>query len=259
MRCCWRAAPPNMPDRCCTVTRDDARMARLAEALAFFAPEAEVLRFPAWDCLPYDRVSPNPELVSDANFHPGAAAGAGEGSRASMLTTVNALVQLVPPRRRVPWQQHGTAHWRHGAAGEAHPVPGSERLRPRRHGDGAGRIRHARRHYRCVSLGQSRSGAARSVRRHDREHEKFRSGDAAQCRGADAPDAATGVGGVSRQGEYRPFSHRLARVVRAGGGRGSAVSFDIRGQAASGHGALGAAVPRHHGDVAPSICRTPPG
>ena len=28
-------------------------------------PEAEVLRFPAWDCLPYDRVSPNPALVSE--------------------------------------------------------------------------------------------------------------------------------------------------------------------------------------------------
>jgi transcription-repair coupling factor (superfamily II helicase) len=47
------------------VTRDDARMARLAEALAFVMPEAEVLRFPAWDCLPYDRVSPNPALVSE--------------------------------------------------------------------------------------------------------------------------------------------------------------------------------------------------
>ena len=40
-------------------------MARLAEALAFVMPEAEVLRFPAWDCLPYDRVSPNPALVSE--------------------------------------------------------------------------------------------------------------------------------------------------------------------------------------------------
>ena len=47
------------------VARDDARMARLAEALAFFLPDAEILRFPAWDCLPYDRVSPNPELVSE--------------------------------------------------------------------------------------------------------------------------------------------------------------------------------------------------
>ena len=44
------------------VARDDARMARVAEALSFFAPELEVVRFPAWDCLPYDRVSPHPVL-----------------------------------------------------------------------------------------------------------------------------------------------------------------------------------------------------
>ena len=31
------------------VCRDDARMARLAEGLSFFAPGVEVLRFPAWD------------------------------------------------------------------------------------------------------------------------------------------------------------------------------------------------------------------
>ena len=37
---------------------------QLAEALAFFAPEIERIELPAWDCLPYDRVSPNPEIVS---------------------------------------------------------------------------------------------------------------------------------------------------------------------------------------------------
>ena len=47
------------------VARDDARMARLAEALAFAMPEADILRFPAWDCLPYDRVSPNAGIVSE--------------------------------------------------------------------------------------------------------------------------------------------------------------------------------------------------
>jgi transcription-repair coupling factor (superfamily II helicase) len=31
------------------VARDDARLARLAEALAFFAPELPVLTMPAWD------------------------------------------------------------------------------------------------------------------------------------------------------------------------------------------------------------------
>ena len=39
-------------------------MARLKAALAFFHPGSTVLTFPAWDCLPYDRVSPNPEIMS---------------------------------------------------------------------------------------------------------------------------------------------------------------------------------------------------
>src|SRR5246500_5843190 len=46
------------------VCRDDGRMARFAAALAFFHPELEARTFPAWDCLPYDRVSPNGEIVS---------------------------------------------------------------------------------------------------------------------------------------------------------------------------------------------------
>ena len=39
-------------------------MAALARALAFFAPDIEVLQFPAWDCLPYDRVSPHAGVVA---------------------------------------------------------------------------------------------------------------------------------------------------------------------------------------------------
>ncbi len=78
------------------VTRDDARMARLAEALAFFAPEIEVLRFPAWDCLPYDRVSPNPALVSERIATLARLLDPPAKPRI-VLTTVNALVQRVPP------------------------------------------------------------------------------------------------------------------------------------------------------------------
>ncbi len=77
------------------VCRDDARMSRLAEALAFFAPEAEVLQFPAWDCLPYDRVGPNPEITArriDALTRLLAPSAAPR----IVLTTVNALVQRVP-------------------------------------------------------------------------------------------------------------------------------------------------------------------
>ena len=79
------------------VARDDARMARLAEALAFTMPEAEVLRFPAWDCLPYDRVSPNPLLVSERIATLARLIDPPKGPRI-VLTTVNALVQRVPPR-----------------------------------------------------------------------------------------------------------------------------------------------------------------
>ena len=79
------------------VARDDARMARLAEALAFFAPHAERLRVPAWDCLPYDRVSPNPELVSERVATLARLLEPSPSPRI-VLTTVNALVQRVPPR-----------------------------------------------------------------------------------------------------------------------------------------------------------------
>ena len=79
------------------VTRDDARMARLAEALAFAMPEAEILRFPAWDCLPYDRVSPNAALVSERIATLTRLLDKPTGPR-FVLTTVNALVQRVPPR-----------------------------------------------------------------------------------------------------------------------------------------------------------------
>ncbi len=40
--------------------REMGWMTRLAEALAFFAPNLKVIQFPAWDCLPYDRASPQP-------------------------------------------------------------------------------------------------------------------------------------------------------------------------------------------------------
>nr|WP_255568779.1 transcription-repair coupling factor [Neoroseomonas alba] len=78
------------------VCRDDARMARMAEAIGFFAPEVELLRFPAWDCLPYDRVSPNPEIVAERVATLTRLLEAPKRPRI-LLTTVNALAQKVPP------------------------------------------------------------------------------------------------------------------------------------------------------------------
>src|SRR5258708_4076892 len=84
------------------VARDDARMATLAEALAFFHPDIAVLTVPAWDCLPYDRVSPNGEVVSrriDALTELASAPAVRESTRGRVvITTVNAVLQRVPAR-----------------------------------------------------------------------------------------------------------------------------------------------------------------
>ena len=45
------------------VASDDMALARTQQAMAFFAPEVTCLEFPAWDCLPYDRVSPLAAIV----------------------------------------------------------------------------------------------------------------------------------------------------------------------------------------------------
>lgn len=41
------------------ITRDGNRLSMIEEMLQFFAPEVEVISLPAWDCLPYDLVSPS--------------------------------------------------------------------------------------------------------------------------------------------------------------------------------------------------------
>ncbi len=76
------------------IAPDDAAMRAAAEAARFFAPEIEVVTFPAWDCLPYDRASPALSVSAErlAALHrlqqPGAA-------QQLLVTTVNAVLQRV--------------------------------------------------------------------------------------------------------------------------------------------------------------------
>ena len=59
------AARPGAPATVLVVVcRDGPRVAALARALDFFAPDLVVEQFPAWDCLPYDRVSPHAGFVA---------------------------------------------------------------------------------------------------------------------------------------------------------------------------------------------------
>jgi transcription-repair coupling factor (superfamily II helicase) len=81
------------------ICRDGPRMAMLARSLSFFAPDIEVLEFPAWDCLPYDRVSPHGGVVAQRMMALARLARViGRERPAIVLTTVNAILQRVPPR-----------------------------------------------------------------------------------------------------------------------------------------------------------------
>jgi transcription-repair coupling factor (superfamily II helicase) len=75
-------------------------MAAFEGALSFFAPELVLLTFPAWDCLPYDRVSPNP-AVSARRMATLATLSQTDGDPGIVLTTVNALLQRVPARKAI--------------------------------------------------------------------------------------------------------------------------------------------------------------
>ncbi|MGV8830524.1 MAG: transcription-repair coupling factor [Devosia sp.] len=78
------------------VARDGRRLQRMADMLTAMMPGHTVLTLPAWDSLPYDRVSPN--NVTIAARMSTLAALTTDAKGAVVLTTVNALIQRLPPR-----------------------------------------------------------------------------------------------------------------------------------------------------------------
>src|ERR1700730_15820360 len=100
------AARPKPPAVSLTVVcRDGPRMQQLARALEFFAPDLSVMQFPAWDCQPYDRVSPHGGVLAQ-RLTTLARLSRLTGSEKPLivLTTVNAVVQRVPAREMVAAQ-----------------------------------------------------------------------------------------------------------------------------------------------------------
>ena len=77
--------------------RDAERMNALGNTLRFFAPELPTLTFPAWDCLPFDRVSPIAEITA-RRMAALTRLVAEPHERFVVLTTVNAIIQRAPPK-----------------------------------------------------------------------------------------------------------------------------------------------------------------
>ncbi|MDG2405474.1 MAG: transcription-repair coupling factor [Paracoccaceae bacterium] len=80
------------------VARDDKRLAIMKASLQFFATDIPVLTFPGWDCLPYDRVSPNADIAA-ARMATLASLVHMMPSKFVLLTTLNAAMQRVPARQ----------------------------------------------------------------------------------------------------------------------------------------------------------------
>ncbi len=100
------AAKPNAPaTSVLMVCRDGQRMAQLSRALEFFAPDIERQEFPAWDCQPYDRVSPHAGVVAQRMTTLSRLARLkGREKPSVLLTTVNAVLQRVPAKDLVAAQ-----------------------------------------------------------------------------------------------------------------------------------------------------------
>ncbi len=82
------------------IARDGARADAFAGCLAFFAPELPVLRFPSWDCLPYDRIGPSPGVAAARMAALATLARRPKGAPEPLvvIATTPAAVQRTPPR-----------------------------------------------------------------------------------------------------------------------------------------------------------------
>src|SRR6187399_3032001 len=80
--------------RAVLIAPDEQAMRAVTDAAHWFAPELQVIEFPAWDCLPYDRASPALS-VSARRLSALHQLQAGKTSAQLLVTTVNALLQRV--------------------------------------------------------------------------------------------------------------------------------------------------------------------
>lgn len=81
------------------IARDYGRMGEFVQAFGFFSKDIEVVEFPAWDCLPYDRLSPTSSVSAERMAALTRLARREPSDRPLLVvTTVGAAMQRTPPR-----------------------------------------------------------------------------------------------------------------------------------------------------------------
>ena len=82
------------------ISSDGVVLEQNADILQALLPQTEILRFPAWDTVPYDRVSPNVNIIARRTDTLGKLAFAPEAKRPRIIAaSVGAILQKLPPKR----------------------------------------------------------------------------------------------------------------------------------------------------------------
>ena len=105
------------------IARDHSCYQAMEDALSFINPALDIIRFPAWDCLPYDRLSPTQGVVAERMLGLSRLAGLlskPKGAPVLVLTQTQAITQRTPP---VSWVRAGTLTL---MPGQTHDITGLE-------------------------------------------------------------------------------------------------------------------------------------
>lgn len=82
------------------IAADGIELSNLASLLEYLHPDLKVLQFPAWDTVPYDRVSPNPSLVARRiDCLSELAQNPNPKQPRIIVTSVGAVLQKLPPKK----------------------------------------------------------------------------------------------------------------------------------------------------------------
>jgi transcription-repair coupling factor (superfamily II helicase) len=91
------------------MARDGARLSAFTDAFRFFAPQVEVLTYPAWDCLPYDRIGPSAGVAAQRMTTLFRLAAGLDDKPRLLVTSAPAMIQRVPPQAAIKaasWSAH---------------------------------------------------------------------------------------------------------------------------------------------------------
>jgi transcription-repair coupling factor (superfamily II helicase) len=83
------------------IAENDGEMEILQKQINFFAPQFEILNFQAWDCLPYDRISPKSSILASRVKALHRLVNRKEGQKFFIITSLNAALQKIVSKSEI--------------------------------------------------------------------------------------------------------------------------------------------------------------